>query len=372
MKAAVAGTLGGHAVGGDVRRAPAPLPPKPPPPRGQLDEAPLPGGVPLVSKPRRASGTAAPSGQVQAHGVVGSIWQLFGRGASPVSDGDARQRTAALQKKADIASKAQSQEPHKDKPSPGRQHTGKVAQPSAGVSHKSCLRRRLNVRSFLFCTVLLGCAASAPYWVLHHWVPHHDPAETPGAPAAGDSPAEPAQHAEAGAAVPEAEAEKDGETLAEQLAAEGAITALRSEIATLKQSLERHDQMLRYIMDRFVEKENTPTVAKFPDVKRSAQHDLATSPLTGPEVEAAIKGGRAREPLHKKQQYAVAQPDGSDEAHGVLRDRAPVKAAAPAVPGPEGSAHASEGAGLAASPGSAAPAAQASLRGGVKADGLLP
>jgi len=78
-----------------------------------------------------------------------------------------------------------------------------------------------------------------------------------GAAAAGDDVATAAvvvADSAVAAAAPAGAVAAEGAARAEVVSAAAAVVALRAEVSSLKQELERHGKMLRYIMDRYVEK----------------------------------------------------------------------------------------------------------------------
>lgn len=64
----------------------------------------------------------------------------------------------------------------------------------------------------------------------------------------------PAAGASSGEVAAAAVAAVAGAVVSTEAAGGAAVTSLRSEVAALRQSLQRHEQMLRYIMDRYVER----------------------------------------------------------------------------------------------------------------------
>lgn len=99
--------------------------------------------------------------------------------------------------------------------------------------------------------------------------------------------------------------------------------SIRSEISVIKQSLERQDKMLRYIMDRYVEKNLASTIRQdlAAGATSAAEHDASAVNMSAPEFVSASYGEIADEQASKSGDALRKRRGGTDIAGDMAMQR---------------------------------------------------
>jgi len=253
--------------------------------RGPRGPAPLPGGTSLVNNlrdPGKRPAGAHPAGAVHANkresaaapagsSVLGGIMGLFSSAVRTRGPAGAEGKPSAPSGGAAAAERT-------EKPA-GRAGTVAVAQPKA--SHGRNMRR-FAVQATLWCLAVVSITAGG---INYRESLRIEPQTST------------AQLAEAAEAVAAAVGDKTPATDLGGASGSDDVKQLRSEVAALRDRLERHDKMLRYIMDRYVEKAVTesagPSGAGSAGADTRAFEAHEASSAAAADLPAALRGATA-------------------------------------------------------------------------------
>lgn len=244
--------------------------------RGPRGPAPLPGGTSLVGNLKRPPGAAhAPKKEAVVNtGGASILGGLVGRLASAV-------RGQAAGPAAAPPSSSAAERGERPGGTPPRGRAGPVPAAQAKASHGRNMRR-FAAQATLWCLAVVAITAGG--------ISYRESLRLEQPPSA-------VQLAEAAEAV--VASEQGAAAAADADAAAGDVQGLRAEVGLLRERLERHDKMLRYIMDRYVEKA-VPDSTGVPgdgsagaDGRAFATHE-ASSPGAGSPEELAHRGAAAR------------------------------------------------------------------------------
>uniref|UniRef100_A0A7S4RGZ8 C6H2-type domain-containing protein n=1 Tax=Alexandrium monilatum TaxID=311494 RepID=A0A7S4RGZ8_9DINO len=243
--------------------------------RGPRGPAPLPGGTSLVSN---LVGNKRQAGAAHAHKKDGKDQVVNPGGASVIGGLLGR---LAMTVRGPPAAAPRSQPPaavERGERPPGRVGPAAGAPPKA--SHGRNMRR-FAAQAALWCLAVVAITAGG--------ISYRESLRVELATPAG-------QLAEAAEAVAAA-AEGGAAAASDSGSGSGDVRQLRSELAALRERLERHDKMLRYIMDRYVEKPGvapTGPGAESPggaDARAFATHEASDA---APETPDALRASPAR------------------------------------------------------------------------------